>query len=148
MSISLNNHESRIVALEKYKNFQIQEVKSGVNGYIKFVNGVLIQWVRFDRNSFDGNNNWAVAKWPTSFSEKPWNISVTLVANNASEGAYDQNVSINYGQTSATQLVYHQNLTAYPRYSTMILAIGLKIYYIFRYNIYKILKLISPILKF
>lgn len=48
MSISLNNHESRIKVLESKINTAtgggITEVNSSANGYVKFGNGIIINW--------------------------------------------------------------------------------------------------------
>lgn len=132
MSISLKNIEDRVKALESVKYHQIKEVKHGNDGYIWFNSGLLIQWFRSERNAYGDTDNWAIKKFPVPFSEKPWFVSNQLVlVNPNSSFAYNERSCIRFGKCSATEFWYFNEGGDWPTYMSLILAIGLKVYYTF-----------------
>ena len=139
MSISLNNHESRIKALENMRNNWVKEIKNGAKGYVWFQNGLFVQWGLLNRPAGGDWHSWAIEKWPVPFSEKPWIISANCVLLEANASNYDNNISINYGKTTATEFVFYEAGANPPSYNTNFVAIGLKLYYNFSYNIYRLI---------
>ena len=143
MSISLNNHEQRIKTLESQKStmsgfrqyFTNTVTSIDVNSWIKQGYNVFI--VFCDPNiNYDGHINTAVLVPEVSTAFQSYH-----------HYEYGRNVGYHHVQliNGVIKSWMSGATVSKPDIHTVI---GLKIYYIFRYNIYKILKLISPILKF
>lgn len=126
MAISLKNVDDRLKILENLKDQQILETKTGENGYIKFVNGMMIQWFAY-RGSIH-ISGWCKVSFPVPFKNKPWFIQGHLLANYPSGSEYNDNISINIVSTSNTTLWCFEVGANYPTFYPVFLAIG--IYYI------------------
>ena len=142
MSISLNNHEQRIKTLEgsvSNKRPVYKELYRGTQWTNKITFSESLD--NFDFVVFVGSNgNGLVRSYGIQFVELLKKISIpeardTVICDNAMDSS--QGIITLNGWTERS----NNNMRIIGVY-------GLKIYYIFRYNIYKILKLISPILKF
>lgn len=167
MSISLNNHEQRIVALEKIKNSlgkiesftlpNLTTAKTKLDGIdkIMLLNDTRKQISVPDMSNFDFI--WIRATHddgtiPATFDNIliPINVlkQVKTIStwNGASmwNGASKCVLEVSFVNDTTINL-YTGDYSVSGVYSPLYF---LKIYYIFRYNIYKMLKLISPILKF
>lgn len=122
MAISLKNVDDRLKVLENLKDQQILETKTGENGYIKFVNGLIIQWFAYRGTIHDGN--WRKIDFPIPFKNKPWNVQGHLLLNVAGD-AYDDNISIRIYSTTNTTLWCYEEGASYPTYYPVFLAIGI-----------------------
>lgn len=135
MSISLNNHEQRIRILEDkkyygeydvlFKGSQLQVELGDLTKY-----NFLLVMLKSDVYNGQGGNSLV-------YLNSMWDEDIFCghVAN-ASVAMFSVSQSGTLKVLESVGQVYCKQV------------IGLKIYYIFRYNIYKMLKLISPILKF
>ena len=135
MSISLNNHEQRIRALETGEKYTMspQLLNTTKNGNLTTLQNMsnydfLIFWLII------GDICYGVYWIPyLEFKTSGMNFEIG-------------------GTSYAIEFKYVNDTTIWKEpisdITWLIKLWGLKIYYIFRYNIYKILKLISPILKF
>lgn len=143
MSISLSNHEDRIKTLENSKGVgSITSVWTSST-----VNDLSTRTVTVDTNATHYicivyvNQDLLKAMQPVLVGKFNSNKEIELFHNAYGNGS-DGKCYISYdGVKTITARVSSGNCGINA-------VIGLKIYYIFRYNIYKILKLISPILKF
>ena len=103
MSISLNNHESRIKALEnRPSGGTITSQSLNGNGYVKFSNGLMFQW---------GNGK----TFPTSFP----NACLRVIATYSQTGGADDNADIVVVSMSKTGYSVYRN-----GYNTYFFAIG------------------------
>lgn len=134
MSISLNNHEQRIKVLENGDKYTMssQLLNTTKSGNLTTLYNIsnydfLIFWI------IESNVCYGVY-WIPYLEFKTSGVSFEI-------GGLSNSVEFKYVNDTT---VYKQPHSV----SWLIKLWGLKIYYIFRYNIYKILKLISPILKF
>ena len=136
MSISLKNHEDRIEVLENRilsSGYSETILWSGNNANNGFVATLSQSWKNFKILIFFG------------YADSRYS-SACYVTSLLSNGMGLNHVYKDYGLInikSDTSISFPDQLDVSIRK-----IVGLKIYYIFRYNIYKILKLISPILKF
>ena len=146
MSISLNNHETRITALENRDVRWDSFISNSVN--ISSQNRVKI--CSYDKDLYDVG----FIIWTHDGDSSPNHEQITMIP----IGRHDYDATImrvdQSGQNEEIHIVvelgdvygYSSGSNTYDNY---VLGFwGLKIYYIFRYNICEILKLISPILKF
>ena len=174
MSISLNNHEQRITTLEngRSKLVHIADINAINNKSFKITNPNQYSVLLLNKHYFDPNTTGSGINWKWSETEATWMIFPDSVSfkNNLSFGNKQDHMFKRIGE-SIYSWGYHgvrilSDFTFECRPVSMVNAgtnpspsaqdyqwvgfsiWGLKIYYIFRYNIYKILKLISPILKF
>ena len=135
MSISLNNHEQRIKILEDKKYYGEYDVLFK-GSQLQVELGDLTKYnfllVMLKSDIYDGQGGNSLVYLNTMWDE---NIFCGHVAS-ASIAMFSVSQSGTLKVLESMGQVYCKQV------------IGLKIYYIFRYNIYKILKLISPILKF
>lgn len=142
MSISLKNHEDRIKALENKassSSLKFTQLYYNMNHStsIKFSQSL----DNFDFVFFVGrNSNYAVRSYHA--------IPVNLLKSYSIPERKDTVICANAQDTFQGYITLNDFKVASANNMTLIAVWGLKIYYIFRYNIYKILKLISPILKF
>lgn len=143
MSISLKNHEDRINVLENKANSGsairkqlLGRLTSGTGNLSDSIqNYTLIIVYGIDT---DGGNKEILHCHDAA------SIDINTVYDLPGSAGDKGNDYMYYKFPSWNQVTITVN-----RYTNGIMrVIGLKIYYIFRYNIYKILKLISPILKF
>lgn len=121
MAISLKNVDDRLKVLEGIKNQQISEMKTGESGYIRFFNGVMIQWW-VHRGSIDGG--WTTTTYPRAFSAKPWTIIGCLLGNNVSS-RYDNNLSIRFNAATASNVQVYQAGASYSSFMSTYIAIGI-----------------------
>lgn len=136
MSISLKNHEDRIKALENRilsSGYSETILWSGNNWNNGFVATLSQSWKNFKILLFFGyaENRHSSTCYITSL------LSNGMVLNHT----YKDYGTINIKSDTSISFPDQSDIGIYK-------IVGLKIYYIFRYNIYKMLKLISPILKF
>ena len=146
MSISLNNHETRITALEnrdvRWDNFISNSVNISSQNPVKICS--------YDKDLYDiGFVIWTHDSGSSSDHEQITMLPIGRHEYDATIMRVDQsgqNEEIHIVVKEDTVYGYSSGSNTYDNY---VLGFwGLKIYYIFRYNICEILKLISPILKF
>ena len=135
MSISLKNHEQRIRALETGEKYTmspqlLNTTKSGNLTTLQNMSNYdfLIFWI------INGTVCYGVY-WIPYLEFKTSGVNFEI-------GGTSNSVKFKYVNDTTVWKEPISDIT------WLIKLWGLKIYYIFRYNIYKILKLISPILKF
>lgn len=146
MSISLNNHETRITALEnryiRWDSFINNSVKISSQNRVKICSynkdlysvGFVI-WTH-DGDSLPGHQQ--ITMLPIGYHAYDTTIMRT------DQSGHNEEIHVVVEEGEVYGYSYGSNI-----YDNYILGFwGLKIYYIFRYNICEILKLISPILKF
>lgn len=150
MSISLNDHEIRIKALEnKSYRFKCDIL---FDGYIKIGHGQTKD-LSGDFTSYELLSIWYSAQGTHRTDESDLQVTIPVSALSSGIDCYAQEYVDSYTQGYKISLVGNDlrvtsRYFANKEYPAIKRIVGLKIYYIFRYNICEILKLISPILKF
>ena len=102
MAISLNDHESRIKALESNSSLSVTQWVKSENGYIQFSNGVIINW---------GTTKTFTKPFPSAA------LGIALAPTKKGYNSYVEHISV----TSLTKTGFTTQTTGFP---TKFIAIG------------------------